>query len=113
MVGYVTTYTTTRSQLQQALATCLDFSAPVREQADSFADLADLLLTHLTAHEVAQPDLRAETELRMVDASKWLAKAQEAGQELGKVRHDAYGQAIGKVTAPKRGSTRVSAEEAC
>jgi hypothetical protein len=65
----------------------------------------------LTAHAPSQPTVSAEAELPQVSADRMravLARAHEAGRELGQCRTDAYGIPVHAVPAPA-GSARVQA----
>jgi hypothetical protein len=107
----VTTYSTTRSQLQQALATVLDFSAPVRGQYGSFSDLTDAILAHLVAHTASVPERPMsrcqENRAGLTEATRLAAVA--AGEKLGEIWSDAWGRACGAVEAPQE----TPAHEAC
>jgi hypothetical protein len=99
----VATYTATKQQLVAALAECIDFTPAMAQEYGDFGSMADAILSHLTAHEPAQPVLTAADEIYRLPAERLaatLAAATEAGRELGQRRTDYRGDPTGAVPAP-------------
>lgn len=98
----MTTYTATRSQLTQALATCLDWDTiKATGEYDSFASLVDAVLA--SGHLNVMPDAPRLPRQSVVSGRKILSAslldaAQVAGAALGARREDAFGELPRAVT---------------
>jgi hypothetical protein len=100
----VTTYTASRAQLVAALAEHIDWQTAPCQEHESFGDLADKILAMLVAHEPVQPVVTASDEAYRLPAERLaaiMARAHEAGRELGQHRLDAYGDPVRAVSAPE------------